>query len=121
MPPVGFQPGAAGCTTATLGPGTSEALGADGVAENPGVDGVADEAGPGFGRAKIELNMTAPIATTMTSAPPAASSRVLWVMGLSLHGASQASPARRRRVVLSWARAAQSTRSASSTGPGSRY
>ena len=91
----------------------------DGAAESPGADGAAEAAGPGSGRARIDPKRPAPIATT--SAPPTSHRRVFCVICVFLHGASQASPGRRRRVVLSWARAAQSTRSASSAGPDSRY
>ncbi len=48
---------------------------------------------------------------------PQSHSRVFWVMCLFLQGASQANPERRRRVVLSWARAAHNTRSVSWAGP----
>src|SRR4029078_4042727 len=101
--------------------GADEAVDGDGMAGDPlEASGEADALWP-VSRVPVPPRSRAQMPTTRASAPPAVSSnRVLWLIEMFLHGVSQASLARRRCVVLSWARAAQRTRSESSAGPDCR-
>jgi hypothetical protein len=119
IPPVPDQLGALAETTDEVGAGATDEFDAEGATELVAADGVADRPGVGLGRVKTDPTTATPI-TAASALPPTSHSRVCWFIFPFLHGVGQANPERRRRVVLSWARAARSTRSASSAGPGSR-